>query len=281
MILIGLSLVWGSSFILIKKSLVVFDPIEVGAMRIAISGICFAPLFLFRLKKVDRKRWFYFMVVAIAGSGIPAFLYPVAQTHIDSAVAGILNALTPLFTLILGVILFRKVFRVHYLFGLVTGFLGVILLSINDITAEGSIAIFYYFLIILATMCYAISVNTVDSFFKDMDSITLSAGSFVIVGPIGVAYLLGTDIYTDVTSHPDGYAALLYVFLLAFFGTFLAIMIFFQLVQRTNAVFGSLVAYLIPIVALGWGIVFGESLGVLEFTGMACILLGVYLSRNY
>lgn len=254
---------------------------QVGALRVAISALCFLPILLVRLNKFRRDKLKYYIIVAFCGSGIPAFLYPIAQTHIDSAVAGILNALTPLFVLILGVVVFGKLFKRNYLFGIVIGFIGVLMLALPDLRQSSIGNLIFYFLILLATLCYATSVNTVDSFLKEVDSVTLSASTFVLLGPFALIYLLTTDVAHRFTDLSGGQEAFLYVFILSFFGTFLSTMIFFYVVHKTNAVFSSLVAYLIPIVALAWGVYFGEAIGLLELVGMGCILLGIYLSKNY
>lgn len=254
---------------------------QVGAMRVAISALCFLPIFLARIKKFQKDKLKYYLIVAFCGSGIPAFLYPIAQTHIDSAVAGILNALTPLFTLILSVVVFGNVFKRNYLYGIIVGFVGVLLLALPDLQNSSLGNLIFYLLILLATLCYATSVNTVDSFLKKVDSVTLSASTFVLLGPIALAYLCTTDLAYRFTAVTGGQEAFLYVFILSFFGTFLSTMVFFYVVHKTNAVFSSLVAYLIPIVALAWGVYFGEAIGWLELGGMACILFGIYLSKNY
>ena len=279
--LIGLSVIWGSSFILIKQGLTVYSPMQVGAMRVGISAICFFPVLLTRLSKFQWDKLKYYIIVALTGSGIPAFLYPIAQTYIDSAVAGILNALTPLFTLIIGVVVFRKAFKTNYLFGILVGFLGVLILSIKDLQLNGISGLVFYIFIIIATMCYATSVNTVDTFLKKVDSITLSASTFVLLGPMAIAYLASSDLLYRFQEVEGGQSAFFYVFILAFFGTFLSTMVFFYVVHKTSALYGSLVAYVIPIVALGWGFYFGEAIGMIELAGMACILIGIYLSKNY
>jgi drug/metabolite transporter (DMT)-like permease len=279
--LLGLSVIWGSSFILIKKGLTVYTPMQVGALRVSISALCFFPVLIVRRSKFQWDKFKFYLIVALAGSGIPAFLYPFAQTHIDSAVAGILNALTPLFTLIIGVIVFRKAFKTNYLFGILVGFMGVLILSLKDLQLHGISGIVFYVFIIIATMCYATSVNTVDTFLKKVDSITLSASTFVLLGPITISYLASTDLIYRFKEVEGGSMAMFYVFILAFFGTFLSTMVFFYVVHKTSALYGSLVAYLIPIVALCWGFYFGEAIGWSEMAGMACILLGIYLSKNY
>ena len=280
-ILIGLSIIWGSSFILIKKALEVYTPLQIGALRVSISAICFVPILAWRYARFRWDKWKFYLVVAFCGSGIPSFLFPFAQTHIESGVAGILNALTPLATLILGVVVFGKLFRKNYLIGIVVGFLGVLLLSINDLMAMGLPGLIFYIFIILATLCYGTSVNTVDSFLKEVDSVTLSASTFVLLGPFAITYLFSTDLSYRFYEIEGGQQALLYIALLSFFGTFLSTMVFFYVVHKTNAVFSSLVAYMIPIVALFWAYYFGEAIGLMELGGMLCILIGIYLSRNY
>ncbi len=280
LILLLLSLIWGSSFILIKQAITYFDPISVGAWRIAISGILFAPLLYFYRKKFILSDFKYYVIVALFGSGIPAFLFPLAQQQVDSGIAGILNALTPLITMLVGVICLNQAFALQNLGAILMGLIGVILLSFPSIQSDGIDGLYYYLLILIATTCYSISVNTVDTFLKRTDPIATSAFSFTILAPFALFYLYYNQEFSSWQSSAAGVEAFSYLFVLAFFGTFLSIMIFFYLVQHTGATYGSMVAYMIPVVAVCWGLAAGEALAWREFLAMGLIILAVLLTKK-
>lgn len=276
-----LGLVWGSSFILIKRGIEVYSPLQVGAMRIAISGLAFLPFFLLQIRRIDWSKWKYLVIVGLAGSGIPAFLYPIAQTQISSSMSGVLNSLTPLFTLLLGLLFFGRKFKLQKLVGVAIGLAGATLLILSG--GEGGFQgsnVWYSLLVVLGTLCYGTSVNTVGSYLSDMSSLTISAVSFVMIGVPAVIFLFTTDFATVLTTHEQGYEAFLYVVILAIAGTVLASLLFFQLVHWTNPVFASTVAYIIPLIALGWGFLDGETLSVFHLLSAGLILYGLYLSRD-
>ncbi len=276
-----LSLVWGSSFILIKRGLMIFPPEQVGAMRLAISAIAFFPFLISRLHRIDWKRLKYLLVVGVTGSGLPAFMFALAQTEISSSLAGILNSLTPLFTLMIGVAAFGSKFSWAKLIGILLGLLGAsaLILLGSKSGVEGNM--WYGLLVVIATISYATSGNVVGKYLKDMNSLLIGAASFGIVGiPLLIYLLTGTSFLHIMQTEPGAWEALGYIAILALVGTFAASVIFFKLIQWTSPVFGSTVAYLIPIIALGWGVADGETVGFFHLIGMAMILSGVYLSKR-
>ncbi|KAA3641207.1 MAG: DMT family transporter [Bacteroidetes bacterium] len=276
-----LGLVWGSSFILIKRGIEVYDPQQVGAMRLSISALAFLPFFLIQMRRVDWSKWKPLVVVGLCGSAIPAFLFPLAQMNISSSVTGVLNSLTPLFTLLLGLLFFGRKFRMVKLLGVFIGLAGATLLILagNEGGFQGS-NIWYALLAVLATVCYATSVNTVGTHLSNMSSLTISAISFVIVGLPAMIYLFTTDFVEVLTNHEQGYSAFFYIALLALAGTVLASLLFFQLVHWTSPVFASSVAYVIPLFAMGWGFLDGEAVTVFHFISAGLILYGLYLTRG-
>jgi drug/metabolite transporter (DMT)-like permease len=280
LILVMLSMIWGSSFILIKKSLIAFSPEQVACLRISISALAFIPFLAARFKRIDWKKWRYFLLVGVAGSALPSFLFAFAQTQINSTMAGILNSLTPLFTLILGMLFFGAPFILKKTGGVFLGLLGAILLILwsNDQGLSGHWV--YALLVIGATICYATSVNTVGAFLKDVHSVTISAVSFSFMGLPALIYLFSTDFLSVMASSPQAWASLSYVAILALFGTVLATIIFFYLVHLNNPVFASMIAYLIPIVAVFWGVLDGEPVSWMHGVAMLLILSGIYLSRQ-
>ena len=281
LILAGLSIIWGSSFILIKRGLLVFPPEQDGAMRLGISADAFFPFLVSQVNRIDWRKLKYLLVVGVTGSGLPAFLFATAQTEISSSLAGILNSLTPLFTLLIWVLVFGSPFSGGKLMGMVLGLAGatsLILLS-GSAGVEGNI--WYGLLVVIATISYATSGNVVGKYLNKMDSLLIGAASFGIIGiPLMIYLLLGTNFLQIMQTDPGAWEALGYVSILALIGTFAASVVFFKLIQNTNPVFGSTVAYLIPIVALGWGITDGELVSFYHLIGMAPILSGVYLSRR-
>jgi drug/metabolite transporter (DMT)-like permease len=279
-ILLLLSLIWGSSFILMKKALVVYSPEQVATLRIGLSALLFFPIFLRNLNKIRPSLLPYILVVALTGSGLPAFLFAFAQTEISSSLAGILNALTPLFTFLMGLLLFGQLFRWKAFTGVIIGLGGAILLVYmsGQSPIEGNM--WYALLAVFAALCYGISSNTVYQYLTALSSFTINSTIFSLLGPFVIAYLFTTD-FIEVLSHEEGaWEALGYVAILSWIGTFAATVLFFQLVKWTNALFGSTVAYLIPIVALGWGFIDGEQLSWFHFVGLGLIVGGVYAIRR-
>ncbi len=280
-IMLVLGLVWGSSFILIKKSLIAFSSNEVGLLRIGISALAFLPIAISSFKKITSKDLKFLIIVGLAGSGIPSFLFPLAQTQISSSVAGLLNSLTPLFTLILGILFFGNSFKWSKVGGVLIGLAGAALLILFGSSVGNDPVSWFSLFAILATVCYAISVNTVGTYLKHLKPITTSATSFLMVGIPALIYIICcSDIPSTVLTDEHGWQSLGYVTVLAILGTVLSTIIFFQLVRISNALFASMIAYVIPIVALGWGALDGELISFYHFIGMALILIGVYLSRK-
>lgn len=276
--LIFLSLIWGSSFILMKKALIAFEPMHLAAMRILISGLTLSPILFLYNKEIDWKNAYKYLIVGLVGNGIPAVLFFVAQTQISSSLSGLLNGMTPIWTLVIGIIVFSLPVYRYQIIGVVLGFIGASLLVIKGSTGGASSNIWYGLLIIVATVSYGLSVNIVKKWFQETRPLLLTAGSFVSIAVIALVYLLfdfpQVDIYDETVQF-----SFLAVTILSLLGTVLATVIFYALIQRTSAVFGSTVAYIMPIVALGWGALDGEALGWIHLVGSILILIGVYVIR--
>lgn len=284
-ILLALSLIWGTSYILIKKSLTVFTPYQVAGLRLGISALAFIPLIWHHLKKVKRSQLPLFIVVGLAGTGLPSFLYPAAQTHVSSSIAGILSSLTPLFTFLLAWLAFGLSVVPRQGLGILIGLGGAILLTLSSSSAGGMGAISgnlgYIGLIMLATMCYAVSSNLVKAYLGNTPALTITVVSFFLVGfPALIWCITSGGVVQVITTHPDGFAGLGYVAFLALFSTVLASVIFFWLVQQTSAVFSSTVSYIVPVVALGWGLLDNESIGPWQLLAFVLIITGVFLSKG-
>lgn len=276
---IALSLVWGSSYILIKKALIAFDPVQVASLRIIISTIAFLPVFLIHIKKIDFKNWYKYLIVGLMGGGFPPFLFALAQTKVSSSLAGALNSLTPIFTLIFGVMLFRNNFDIKKTSGVTIGLAGAIILILSS-NGELSGGVFYSLLIVAATIFYGLGANLIKLFFSKHNVLTLTATTFMMFGPFAIFILLSTDFFYVMKTDDQAMFSLLAVTTLALFSTVIASVIFFKLVQKSNPVFAASVSYAAPFVAMLWGSIDDEYIGYLMIFSLLIIIYGVYLTRN-
>lgn len=278
-IFILLSITWGSSFILIKKALIAFDDLQVATLRIAISTLISVPIVIYYRKKIQWRKWPFFLIIGLAGNGIPPFLFASAQTHVSSSLAGVLNTLTPIFTLVLTYLFFKHRLSFRNITGVLLGFTGVVLISVtNGMDFGGDLT--YLLMIVLATILYAVNINAVRLFFPETNPLIILSTSFVLFGPFSFVYLWISDIHLAILDHPDGLTSLLDVAILAVVATMIATFYFFRLLQKTNTVFASSVSYVIPLVAVGWGILDGEPIHVIYIISLILILTGVYFTRK-
>lgn len=280
LILLGLVITWGSSFILIKYGLESFggDSSIVGALRIVITFIVLIPPALMRLRRVKRKHWIILAIVGVISNGAPAFLYAYAQTNIDSNTAGVLNSLTTLFTLVIGLAFFHLKPRWHNIAGVFLGLVGAV--GLIHFSGDGGFAFnfSYAIYILIATVFYATSVNIIKTYLVELDAVSITAFSFLIIGlPVCVYLLFFTDFIYALRHTQEAWAGLGYISILAVIGTALALVFFNMLIKMTTALFAASVTYMIPIVAIAWGILDGEQLEWNFLLWIIMILGGVYL----
>ncbi len=273
-----LSLIWGSSFKLMKVGMEVLSPYHVAALRMASAGIILLPFTINALRKVERNKISVVVLSGLLGSFFPAFLFCIAETKIDSSLAGILNALTPLFTIILGVLFFQMTVSTRRYIGVFIGFIGLALLFLS----KGNITLSYLSfaaLVLLATILYGVNVNVVSRHLKQTASIDIAALAFSFLIIPSVIVLLVTHYFelptTSIFWHATGASVILGVF-----GTAIASIIFYMLVKRAGGLFASMVTYGIPFVAVFWGVISGETITWLQVICLGVILVGVYLA-NY
>lgn len=278
--LVLLALIWGSSFILIKRGLVGLQPEMVGSLRIVAASLFLLPFAIHRLPRVKKPDWKFLASVGFLGSLIPSFLFAIAQTRIDSAITGVLNALTPIFTVLVGLIIYKQRQPNNISLGIAIGFVGAVILSLAG--AAGSISFNGFALfVVLATVCYGLNLNLIKQHLQNLQALTVTSVSLLIAGPLAVVHLLVfTDFLPLVTSDPVAQKSAAYIALLGVMGTAIALIIFNKLVQITEPVFASSVTYIIPIVAVVWGVIDQETLQWLHYVGMATILLGVYITNR-
>ncbi len=278
--LILLAFFWGSSFILMKKGLQSYSHGQVAAFRIFFSFLAFLPIGLRKLKKIHRGNIRSILLVAIIGNTLPAFLFTKAQTQIDSSLAGILNSLAPLFTLIVGAVFYRSKARALNVLGIILGLAGATGLIIVNAEADKLFVPdkmnIYGLFVIVATLCYGINANEIKYKIKDLKGLEITALSFTLAGPIGLVYLLFSD-FSTVAETENYIENLGYVFLLAMFSSVAALSIFYTFLQYVHPLFATSVTYLIPIIAIFWGLLDGEKLIPVQLIFITAILLGVWL----
>ncbi|MFM7814769.1 MAG: DMT family transporter [Flavobacteriales bacterium] len=282
---IALSLIWGSSFILMKKGLrnhageAMFSPGQVAACRMGISALFFLPFSIPALRKVRRSDLPYLAVVGLIGSAIPAFLFASAQTQVDSSIAGILNSLTPLFTLLVGVTIFNKKFFRKQLHGVLVAFIGTAALLILHGLGHSN-NILFGLEIVLATCCYGISVNTISTKITHLKSLDIASISLLIAGIPWSIYLMNTDILFVVTEKAGGWQAFSAIATLSILGTCLANLLYFWLTQKTSPMVASSVTYVMPLISVGWGLLDHEPFNPLYLLCAGLMLIGIRLSHR-
>jgi drug/metabolite transporter (DMT)-like permease len=275
-----LGTVWGASFLFIKRSVEIFDPIQMAMWRMVMATAIYLPIAAAFWSKIDWRRWKPLVVVAFCGSAIPNFLFAVAQQHVNSSLAGVLNSLTPLFTLLLGVAFFDMKFTREKLLGVVLGLLGAALLILFNGKNGASGNVFFASLCVLATICYAINANTVNRWLRDQPPAGIASAAFVLTGGIFLVGLWLSGAWATAWQHPEGLKGLGYIFYLALVGTVFGSIMYFWLLQRTSAIFATSVTYLLPITAILLGVLDGEGWSAIDLLGTAVILTGLYLARK-
>ncbi|MDG5490948.1 DMT family transporter [Psychroserpens sp. SPM9] len=279
--LLILSIIWGSSFILIKKSLLGLTPYQLGALRTIITGIFLFAVGLKSLKRIKKREWKWIVISGFLGSFIPAFLFAIAETEIDSAIASILNSLVPLNTVLFGFAVFKIASTKRQILGVIIGFIGTSILILKGADLNPNQNYLYAGFVIIATVMYALNVNIIKKHLQNTSPLSIATGNYVAIFIPALLILLGTDFFTEHTyQNPDFQMSVVYVVILSFFGTALAKVLFNTLVQISTPVFASSVTYLMPIVALGWGLLDGESFSVIQVLASGIILLGVYLAHK-
>ncbi|MDY0085637.1 MAG: DMT family transporter [Bacteroidales bacterium] len=278
LILSGLVVTWGSSFILIKRGLLYFDPVEVGSIRVGITFLFLLPFAVKRLKNLSKKDILWLSISGFAGNFFPAFLFAAAQKGIDSSTAGLLNSLTPLFTLLIGLIIFKIKTKLIQIAGVIIGLIGAAGLINSSGGNDFSFNFGYASLVVLATIFYALNVNLIKAKLQHLNSITITSVAFFIVGfPSMIILLATTDFIPKLTSVPGAWTGLGYLAILAVMGTGIAMIAFNSLIRITTPLFASSVTYLIPVVALIWGIIDGEYLDLSFLLWIGLIIGGVLL----
>ena len=258
--LIVLSIVWGSSFILMKKALLGVSPIQLGALRMIFTAIFMLLIGFKSIKKIQKKHWIYIVYTALLGTFIPVFLFSYAILGIDSSIVSILNSFTPFNTFIFGALVFGFSFKKKQFIGIVIGLLGTLILILKGADLNPNQNYWYALLVIAASVGYAFNVNIVKKYLYDLDALAITTGNFLLLLVPATIVLAFTGFFTSFKANDTGLESLLYIGVLSVVGTGIAKTMFNKLVHISNPIFSSSVTYLIPIVAVFWGIIDGAKL---------------------
>lgn len=273
-----LSIIWGSSYILIKKGLVGLTPLQLGSIRIVMTTLILSAFGWKHLQKIPRKAWKWIVMTGFFGTFFPSYLFAFAETVIDSSVAAVLNGMTPLFTLMLGLLFFKSKFKWIKMIGVLVGFGGTLVLVSNEFTIRSGANSFYAFLVVAATLCYSINVNLIKYKLEGIPALAIALGNFIsiIIPALGILIYVEFP-WLEITVSSEVSTSLGYIFILSLIGTALAKVMFNELVSISTPVFSISITYLLPIVAIGWGILDGEQFRLIQWLGCGLILFGVYL----
>lgn len=280
LLLITLAIVWGSSFILMKKGLENLNAIQMGSLRIIFATLALLIIGFKELKRIPKHKWKYLILTACFGTLLPVYLFAYALTQIDGSVSAILNSLTPLNTLIIGALFFAVQFQKRQLYGVIIGFIGSFLIIYFGAENNPNQQYLYALLVIIASVCYATNVNLLKKHLSDVSPLAISVGNFSVLLIPAIVILFQTN-FASISQEPQVINSLFYVAVLGVVGTGLANIMFFKLIQMSSPIFASSVTYLIPVVAFVLGVYFyQESLHALQLIGASIVLLGVYLSSK-
>lgn len=279
--LIVLSIIWGSSFILMKKSLIGLTALQMGALRILITGFILIGVGFKSLKTIDKKKYKWIFATGFLGTFFPVFLFSFAQTELDSAIASILNSLVPLNTILIGLFVYNISATKRQFVGVFIGLAGTIMLIFHGAQINPNQNYFYAIFVILATVSYAISVNIIKKYLQYEGALAIATGNFIVIMIPASIILLFSDFFSKATFQGEAfYESIGYIIFLAIVGTAFAKVLFNKLVHIASPVFASSVTYVMTLVAVLWGVLDGERIGFTQTIGAVIILIGVYLANK-
>ena len=272
-----LSLIWGSSFILIKKGLVGLNSVQLASLRMIFAATVIYIYSYNSIKKIPKKSWKWIVITAYLGTFFPVYLISYGQTEIESGLASIITTVTPINTLIIGIIFFSLTFSIKQLFGLFIGLVGAVLLLYEASETNLNSNIYFSFFIYLTTVGYAASVNLIKKYLTNIPPEAVTAGIFLSISPPAIIVLYFSD-FTELNfQEPLILKSIFYVLVLGVFGSAIAQTLFNKFVKIASPIFASAVTYTMPVVAIFWALIDGETLSIMQFFATVIILIGVFL----
>ena len=275
-----LGCVWGSSFILMQLGLQGVNSIQLGSLRILFAALFLMIVGFKQIAKIPLYKWKYIALTSVFGTFVPAYLFAIALSKIDGSVSAILNSLTPLNTLLVGLFFFGLDVQRRQIFGVIIGFIGCVLLVLFGDGENTTENYYYAILIVIASIFYGINVNLIKKYLSDLKPLAISTGNFVVmfVPALFVLYFSG---FFDIVHQEKVQTSLGFIVVLGIVGTGFSNILFFKLIQLSSPVFASSVTYIIPVVAIMLGYLFmNETLSIVQVIGAFVVLVGVYFSSK-
>jgi drug/metabolite transporter (DMT)-like permease len=287
LLLILLAMIWGASFILIKRGMFtmsgepIFDHLQVGSLRMLFASIVLLPFGLKSIKKLKNwKEVLFLFIVGFGGNFLPSYLFAYAETGISSGYAGMLNSCTPIFTVLIAFFFFKVRLTLVQVIGIVIGTVGIVLLMLAGNLQPNNGGIIHVLSIVLATLFYGISLNIIKNKLQQFKSLEITALSlsFILIPALIANGIFGT--LETVTTNEFALEGLLYLGILGVVGTAIAVVIFNRIITLRDPLFASSVTYFIPIVAILIGFFFAEKINLAQIASMLIVLIGVFFA-NY
>jgi len=275
-----LGCVWGSSFILMQMGLQGVNSVQLGSLRILFAALFLMIVGFKQIAKIPMYKWKYIALTSVFGTFVPAYLFAIALSKIDGSVSAILNSLTPLNTLLVGLFFFGLDVQRRQIFGVIIGFIGCVLLVLFGDGENTTENYYYAILIVIASIFYGINVNLIKKYLSDLKPLAISTGNFVVmfVPALLVLYFSG---FFDIVHQEKVQTSLGFIVVLGIVGTGFSNILFFKLIQLSSPVFASSVTYIIPVVAIMLGYLFmNETLSIVQVIGALVVLVGVYFSSR-
>ena len=245
------------------------------------SGLLLSFIGFPALKRMSKKDVFWIALSGLFGNFLVVFIFPIAQQGVSSSLAGIINALDPIFTLVLGAILFGIRNKVIQYAGAIIGFIGAIILVYSSNSGNGENHLYYTVLLVIGSALYAVAALIIEKKLHHIKSTDISTGIYTIWMVPSLLILSFSGFFTDIDySQNETLTALGYLVFLTVISTTLVMFLFFKLVQDTSAVFVSTISLLLPVVAVIWGVLDKEKFTVWYAIGGLLILISVYLIRE-
>ena len=276
-LLFVLSLIWGSSFILYKISLVAIPAMEVGAVRVFTAFVMLLPVAIKHLRHIPIKNYKWLIASGLLGVFIPAMLFALAGSKMPSSVIGSLNALTPGLTVVVGVLIFRTPIKLLQIFGLILALIGSLVLALQ--VGTGGLEVnAYAILVFLGCLCYAVNLNITKTYLSHLPAVVVSACTLAFIGlPALTIILLGTGVKACLVDASLFVQYLLPAIALGALGSAAASILFYKLIKLSSALYASTVTYLMPLIAIFWGLLDGEQFLYWHLLGALLILVGVVM----
>ena len=275
-----LSVIWGSSFVLMKEGLVNLSAFQVASLRIVFSGIVLLPTAIKYFRLIPKDKLLPIFLSGLLGSLLPAYLFCIAEEGIDSALAGTLNSLTPIFVIITGALFFNSKTTANKVLGIIISFTGSVLLLFSKGHMQENQNLLYISYVVLATAFYGINVNMVHRHLSQIGSLQIAAVALTLNAIPALIVLYVTGYFNLPLTDKGVLLSTGAAAILGIMGTAVASVIFYTLVKRAGAVFASMVTYGIPFIAIGWGIIYKEEVGWKQVLCLILILYGVYISNR-